>query len=130
MYRCWDNSTNVGYPVHEQSVYPEPDGSYQCVRCGKTTSPAKPYIVQEYDADGHGSPSEMLHTSCHATLEEARAEIRRLLGVSRLSPQRKWSDDDDDIEAYHMLLASEPHSDGCGGYAISIQKEKVNDENN
>ena len=82
------------------------------------------YLVEEYDADGHQSPPDQLHHSSHRTLAKARAEVRRLLGVSRLTAQREWGGGDDAIEAYHMLAASHPHADGCGGYSISLRRER------
>jgi hypothetical protein len=115
---CWDNSTNVGYPCHDAGLSRD-DGSEHCTRCDETISQPLPYLVEEYDPDGHGSPPDQLHSSRHATLADARAEIRHLLGVTALRSSRKWGGGDDAIEAYHMFPASHPRAYGCGGYAIS-----------
>ena len=79
------------------------------------------YMVWEYEADGHQSPPDVLHASLHETLDSARAEVRRLLGVSRLTNGRKWRGSDTSVEAYHMFPAGHPRAYGCGGYAISLR---------
>jgi hypothetical protein len=75
------------------------------------------YIVREYNADGHGSIPERLHFSTHESLESARDQIKKLLGVHALRSTRKWLPDEG-LEAYHMYSPSHPRASGCGGYTI------------
>jgi hypothetical protein len=48
------------------------------------------YYVDEYDPDGEGSPYDARHHSAHHTLSDARAKVRKLLGVKVLSASRRW----------------------------------------
>jgi hypothetical protein len=80
------------------------------------------YLVERYSADGHGRPQEDTIIARNVTtLEEARALVRKALGVTRLSKQRKWGPWENMIEGYHDMLASEKNSDGCGGVAIVLE---------
>jgi hypothetical protein len=75
----------------------------------------KKMIVQEYEGPGCEGPDEDLFTAQADTLAEARAIIRKRLGVSRLSPQRRWHPEDA-IEAYSESLLED--IEFSGGYMI------------
>ncbi len=76
------------------------------------------YTVEKYAADGCGGPDDAyLIASGVKSLQEARAIVRRHLGVRRLTSSRRWYPDGD-VEAYHDFPASHPRADGCGGVSI------------
>lgn len=76
------------------------------------------YEIQHYGADGHTGPDADYVIDTAGTLAEARAIVRRALGVKRLSAARRWAGMGDTVEAYHDLPPSHPHAIGCGGVAI------------
>lgn len=69
------------------------------------------YIVDRY----HGAGSAVVEIWCTATLQEARALARRVLGVRRLSAARRWSPPEEmgGGEAYSAAAPSEAGSEGC-----------------
>jgi len=77
------------------------------------------YHVDNYGPDGH---DEDPMRATFATLEKARAEVKRRIGIKILRPQRRWHPPDA-LEGYHDLLDSEPDSDGCGGCLIIEERD-------
>lgn len=81
------------------------------------------YCVEHYAADGMSGPAEnYVIAKSISTLAEARAIVRKHLGVSRLTRARRWPGGDECVEAYHDLTESEPGSYGCGGVSISEER--------
>ena len=77
------------------------------------------YRIEKYAADGHAGPSdEYVIASNIRTLSEARAIVRKHMGLRRLTAARRWAGMDSTVEAYHDMLRSERNSNGCGGVAI------------
>lgn len=77
------------------------------------------YRIEKYAADGCSGPGdEYVIARDVASLTEARAIVRRHMGLSRLSAARRWSGMGDTVEAYHDFPASHTRAYGCGGVAI------------
>jgi hypothetical protein len=80
------------------------------------------YRVEAYDSDGGN------HFGCivgeDLTLAEARALVRRKLGVSRLAACRLWHPPEGG-EAYHNYPPSHRFANGCGGIHIMPENEEV-----
>lgn len=76
------------------------------------------YRIETYPPDGHTMPGRTIGEA--STLDEARAIVRRHLGLSRLPRSRRWKPDRDSgaVEAYHDYPESHPQAYGCGGVAI------------
>lgn len=77
------------------------------------------YTIEHYAADGHSGPEDNYVVATNVpSLPEARAIVRRRMGLGRLTAARRWGGMGNSVEAYHDQLASEANSDGCGGFAI------------
>ncbi len=80
------------------------------------------YIVEKYAADGCGGPDDTYVIAAGIkSLQEARAIVRRHLGVRRLTAARLWYPEGD-IEAYHDYPPRHPRAEGCGGVTIAEER--------